>query len=97
MPHFIDSDTQMCPRCWRASGWHDQYYGCEALKNFSFWSYRRPVGHSKSSAVLGGHAPMVEDWAFAPIKDGVILKSQAVSGFVSKVAAIDGALATLTE
>jgi hypothetical protein len=81
----------VCSRCQRQAGWHDQY-DCDALIAFSFWSYQRPIGHSKSRAVLAGDAALTTEWAYAPIKDGVILKSSARSGFTSKNAAIGDAI-----
>jgi hypothetical protein len=52
----------------------------KGLDAFRFWSFRRPVGHSKSRAVRAGDAPMVEQWAYAPIVDGVVMTSAAVTG-----------------
>lgn len=57
------------------------------MGEFSFWWYRRPVGHSKSRAVRDGSAPMIVEWAYAPIVGGVVMKSAAVPGFATRAAA----------
>ena len=54
------------------------------MTEFDFWTYRQPVGHSKSRSVRDGSAPHVERWAYAPIVDGVSLRANCVSGFASR-------------
>lgn len=53
---------------------------------FKFWSYQRPIGHSKSSAVRRGHAPLVTEWAYAPLsadRQSYVL-ARTVNGFASE-------------
>lgn len=70
-----------------------------AFPPFHCWSYKRPVGHSKSSAVLRGDAPMITEWAYAMLAaDGVSFEtSRAVSGFATEDDARNAALEVLSE
>ncbi len=55
------------------------------------WSYERPAGHSKSSAVRRGMAPMVTEWAFCLRGEngGSIWEvSHCVPGFATREEAI---------
>lgn len=69
------------------------------MNQFEVWHYFQPIGHSKSSAVRSGSAPHVKKWAFALIKDGVVMRSNCVSGFATREdaeAAARNALAKVT-
>jgi hypothetical protein len=56
---------------------------------FKVWPYQRPVGHSRSSAVQRGIAPMKIEWAYALLSDdgSHYETSGAVSGFASEAEA----------
>jgi hypothetical protein len=63
--------------------------------NFCCWSYQRPMGHPKSSAVRRGIAQLVTEYAYAlRSKDGTSFEtSHAVSGFSTIEDAIRAATA----
>jgi hypothetical protein len=69
------------------------------MTRFKVWSYKVPIGHSKSSAVRRGMAPLTTEWAYALYdeKSGCYLVSKAVAGFVSEAAAIEAARQSLAE
>lgn len=67
------------------------------MNDFDVWSYFQPVGHSKSSAVRSGSAPHIKRWAYAQIKDGVVMRSNCVSGFATQADAEAAARAALAK